>query len=772
MVVLLRKVLIYGIVTAFLVFSVSAFLIVWINSRNLPDVRNLEYWKPSQVTKVYASDGSILTEFYIQRRQYVPIDQIPDFVKNAFIAIEDRTFYTNIGIDPIGIMRAAVMNLLSGRIVAGGSTISQQLIKNLFLTPERSLSRKVKEMILAIRLNRVYPKDKILEMYLNQIYLGHGAYGVESASQVYFGKHVWELDICEAAVLAGLPKAPSRYDPYKNIEGATERRDAVLQSMLEEGYIDINTAKRCFEQPITLREVDEEDIDIKDYFTEMVRQWFASRYGVDELYKGGYRIYTTIDKNLLRNAHYVIKDHLEYLQLMVGFPKLKEDEIKRLLEEYEEQSAEKLIKNHIYIGLIEKVSRKKVYVKIKDHKGYFVFQGRLKNARKGIPVYVRYVEGEKFEFVPYLEGAIVSIDHATGAIRAIVGGYDFLKTKFNRAVQAKRQPGSAFKPIVYTAAILKGYTQISLLNDEPVAIWDPDRFEEWIPENYDREYHGEVTLRYALSHSLNAASVNLFLDVGYNPVLSLAYQMGIKTKLPRVPSLVLGSADISPLELATVYSVFANGGMKCKPYFIERVEDFSGNVLYQHEKDCVYIIPEEENAVMVDLLRAVVKEGTGRKAKVLGFPVAGKTGTTDDYTDAWFAGFSPKLTTVVWVGYDTKKKIGWKMTGAKAALPIWIDFMATAHTDEEIPDFQLPEGVAYVPIDPETRLVANDHCPGEEILFIIGTEPEVDCDGNFVVENSKIEQIKEIFDIPDMKNKIDTPEKMIDNNDSFIFDTD
>ncbi|WP_457644115.1 penicillin-binding protein 1A [Persephonella sp.] len=769
---MLRKVLVYGIVTAFLVFSVSAFLIVWINSRNLPDVRNLEYWKPSQVTKVYASDGSILTEFYIQRRQYVPIDQIPDFVKNAFIAIEDRTFYTNIGIDPIGIMRAAVMNLLSGRIVAGGSTISQQLIKNLFLTPERSLSRKVKEMILAIRLNRVYPKDKILEMYLNQIYLGHGAYGVESASQVYFGKHVWELDICEAAVLAGLPKAPSRYDPYKNIEGATERRDAVLQSMLEEGYIDINTAKRCFEQPITLREVDEEDIDIKDYFTEMVRQWFASRYGVDELYKGGYRIYTTIDKNLLRNAHYVIKDHLEYLQLMVGFPKLKEDEIKRLLEEYEEQSAEKLIKNHIYIGLIEKVSRKKVYVKVKDHKGYFVFQGRLKNARKGIPVYVRYVEGEKFEFVPYLEGAIVSIDHATGAIRAIVGGYDFLKTKFNRAVQAKRQPGSAFKPIVYTAAILKGYTQISLLNDEPVAIWDPDRFEEWIPENYDREYHGEVTLRYALSHSLNAASVNLFLDVGYNPVLSLAYQMGIKTKLPRVPSLVLGSADISPLELATVYSVFANGGMKCKPYFIERVEDFSGNVLYQHEKDCVYIIPEEENAVMVDLLRAVVKEGTGRKAKVLGFPVAGKTGTTDDYTDAWFAGFSPKLTTVVWVGYDTKKKIGWKMTGAKAALPIWIDFMATAHTDEEIPDFQLPEGVAYVPIDPETRLVANDHCPGEEILFIIGTEPEVDCDGNFVVENSKIEQIKEIFDIPDMKNKIDTPEKMIDNNDSFIFDTD
>ncbi len=770
---MLKKIIIYGFSGSILLLFVTALFFVWVNSRNLPDVRNLEYWKPNQITKVYANDGSILTEFFIQRRQYVPIEKVPDHVKHAFIAIEDRSFYRNIGIDPLGILRAAIMNLLSGRIVAGGSTISQQLIKNLFLTPERSLSRKVKEMILAIKLNKVYPKDKILEMYLNHIYLGHGAYGVESAAQVYFGKHVWELDVCEAAVIAGLPKAPSRYDPYKNIEGATERRDAVLQSMLEEGYIDINKARECFEKPIVLREVDEEDIDIKDYFTEMVRQWFAARYGIDELYKGGYKIYTTVDKDLLRNAHYIMKDHLELLQNQVGFPKLTEEEINKLLEDYEKQSVDRLIKNNIYIGIIEKVKKKKVFIKVKDHKGYFVFSGRLRNAEKGIPVYVRYIDKDEFEFVPYVEGALVAIDQKTGAIRALVGGYDFLKTKFNRAVQAKRQPGSAFKPIVYIAAILKGYTQISLLNDEPVAIWDPDRFEEWIPENYDREYHGEVTLRYALAHSLNAASVNLFLDIGYKPVLSLAYQMGIKTKLPQVPSLVLGSADISPMELAAVYSVFANNGMKCDPYFIERVEDFAGNVLYQHEPECVYVIPEEENAVMVDLLKAVIKEGTGRKARVLGFPVAGKTGTTDDYTDAWFAGFSPKLTTIVWVGYDTKKKIGWKMTGAKAALPIWIDFMATAHTDEEIPDFPLPEGVAYVPINPETRLVANDHCPGEDILFVIGTEPEVDCDGNFVVRNSKLEQLKELFDIPEIDNKkeIDTPVKMRDNNDNFIFDT-
>ncbi|WP_457639669.1 penicillin-binding protein 1A [Persephonella sp.] len=721
---------------------------IYINARNLPDVKNLEHWKPSQVSQVFAYDGSLLTEFFVQRRQYVSIDKIPDHVKYAFIAIEDRTFYENPGIDLWGILRAAFINITSGRIVAGGSTISQQLIKNLFLTPERSFRRKVKEMILAIKLNQIYPKDKILEMYLNQIYLGHGAYGVESASQIYFGKHVWELDICEAAVLAGLPKAPSRYDPYKNIEGATQRRNAVLQSMVEEGYIDIYTAKECYEKPIVLRETDEEDVNIHDYFTEMVRLWFAENYGIDELYKGGYKIYTTADKNLLRDTHYIVKDHIELLQVQVGFPKLTEDEINKMTEEYSQQEVKKLQKGKVYIGMIEKIKGKTIHFKIKDHTGTVRFSGSLRNAKEGLPIYIKYIGENSFEFVPFLETAVVSIDPKTGAIRALSGGYDFVKSKYNRAVQAKRQPGSAFKPIVYTAAVMEGFTQLSVLEDEPVAIWDPDRFEEWIPRNYEGEYHGKVTLREALTKSMNAASVNLFLELGYEPVISLAYQMGVKTKLPKVPSLVLGSVDISPLELATVYSTFANNGIRCRPYFIEKVEDPNGNVIYQHTPECRQVIPEDKNAVMVDLLKGVIQEGTGRKARILGFPVAGKTGTTNDYTDAWFAGFTTDLTTVVWVGYDFKKKIGWKMTGAKAALPIWIDLMAAAHVDKEIEEFSVPENTALIPVNIQTKTLSDGNCEEKEILFIKGTEPKIDCSGNVVTVPPYREKEDEfLFDI-------------------------
>ncbi len=721
---------------------------VYVNTRNLPDVKNLEHWKPSQVSKVYASDGSLLTEFFIQRRQYVSIDKIPDHVKNAFVAIEDRTFYENPGIDIWGILRAAFINITSGRIVAGGSTISQQLIKNLFLTPERSFRRKFKEMILAIKLNQIYPKDKILEMYLNQIYLGHGAYGVESAAQVYFGKHVWELDVCEAAVLAGLPKAPSRYDPYKNMEGALQRRNAVLQSMVEEGYIDIYTAKECYEKPIVLREKDEDEVNIHDYFTEMVRLWFAQRYGSDELYKGGYKIYTTADKNLLRDTHYIVKDHIELLQQQVGFPKLTEDEINKMLEEYSKQDTEKLVKNRVYVALIEKVSKRTIHFKIGQHKGKVRFSGSLRNAKEGLPLYVRYTGEDSFEFIPFLETAVVSIDPKTGAIRALAGGYDFTKSKYNRAVQGKRQPGSAFKPIVYTAAIMQGFTQISVIDDEPVAIWDPDRFEEWIPRNYEGKYHGKVTLRQALTKSMNAASVNLFLEVGYEPVISLAYRLGIETKIPKVPSLVLGSIDVSPLEMATVYSTFANNGVRCRPYFIERVEDPNGNVIYQHTPECKQVIPPDENAVMVDLLKGVIQEGTGKKARILGFPVAGKTGTTNDYTDAWFAGFSTQLTTVVWVGYDFKKKIGWRMTGAKAALPIWIDLMATAHADREVAEFDITENTVYIPIDTTTNTVSDGICENKEILFIKGTEPRIDCQGNIInVPSYKKEEDQFLFDI-------------------------
>ena len=738
---MLSKFIKYGllfIIVLFVAGIISVGAIFYAYSRNLPDIKQLENWKPSQITQVYAADGSLITEFFLQRRQYVSIDKIPDYVKKAFIAIEDRTFYSNPGIDVWGILRAAFTNITSGRIVAGGSTISQQLIKNLFLTPERSFRRKIKEMILAIKLNQIYPKDKILEMYLNQIYLGHGAYGVEAASQVYFGKHVWQLDICEAAVLAGLPKAPSKYDPYKNIKLAESRRNAVLQAMVEEGYLDIETAKKCSQQPIKLKTAEADEGNIHDYFTETVRLWFVNHFGSDALYKGGYKIYTTADPDLLRDMHFIVKDHLEDLQYRVGFPKLTKEEIKFMTDKYNKQnikSFDDLKTEGVYVGIIEKIKKHTIYFKLGEINGEVKFFGSLRKARKGYPIYVRYIGNGQFEFVPYLETAAVSVDPKTGAIKALVGGYDFEKSKFNRAIQAKRQPGSSFKPIVYTAAILNGYTEISVVRDEPVSIWDPQKGEEWTPRNYEKEYNGEVTVREALTRSLNAAAVNTLLEVEYNPVISLAYKMGIKTKLMKVPSLALGSIDVSPIEMATVYSTFANNGVKCEPYFIEKVIDSNGNVVYQHTPQCQKVVPEDENSIMVDLLQAVVQEGTGVRAKILGFPVAGKTGTTNDYTDAWFAGFSTKLTTVVWVGYDYKKTIGRKMTGSKAALPIWIDIMATAHTDKEVPGFTHSPNTYYLPIDLSTRAIATENCPAKKILFIKGTEPMIDCEGNIIVGN-------------------------------------
>ena len=715
--------------------AVFVSLFVYKNIQDLPDVRKLEEWKPAEVSYVYDANGEILTKFYIQNRLYVTIDKIPKYVQDAFVSIEDKTFYENPGIDVAGIFRAAVKNITEGRIVAGGSTISQQLIKNLFLTPERSFSRKFKEIVLAIKLNKVYPKDKILEMYLNQIYLGHGAYGIEAAARTYFGKHVWQLDVCEGATLAALPKAPSRYDPYRNLELATKRRNLVIKRMLEDGYIDIQTAKRCWETPIVLKSYKEDEEQVKDYFTEMVRRWFKEHFGLEELYKGGYKIYTTVDKNLLITASMVIKDHLERLQSRVGFPKMGEDEIEKLKEAYQNQEIDKLEEGKIYIGLIEKIEKRKIWITVDKYRGYFSYRGSKRYLRIGLPVYVRYLKEDKFELVPYLEGALVSIDPKTGAIKAVVGGYDFEKSKFNRAVQAKRQVGSSFKPFVYAKAILDGYTQITKIKDEPLPIWDPEKKEEWLPSNYDHEYRGDVTLRYALTHSLNAASVNLFMKIGIKPVIKFAKELGIKSYLPPVPSLVLGSADISPLEMASAYSTFANQGTRCEPYFIEKVVDKEGNVVYQHEPICFPVIPKEENAVIVDLLKGVIKEGTGRKARVLGFPVAGKTGTTNNYTDAWFIGFSTQLSTAVWVGYDVKKRIGRRMTGSAAALPVWIDFMAAAHSGKKVADFPIPRGDIYVPIDPETNLVANETCPGKYILFVRGTAPDIDCEGNLVNVN-------------------------------------
>jgi len=732
---------------------------------------------------------------------------------------------------------------MAGKVVEGGSTISQQLIKNLFLNPKRDV-RKIKEIYLAIKLNEIYSKDKILEMYLNQIYLGHGAYGVEAASRIYFNKHVWDLNVCEAATLAGLPKAPSKYDPYKHPKLALKRKNLVIERMLEEGYIDNYTAKvckeadivkyskikpevdkclrklkrkkppkdkkdlfekcvaaikreifltpeektqcvkllteyykipkdevqKCLKYYIVLRGDDKSKKTHEGYFTEAVKRWFVQTFGWEAFYKGGYKIYTTIDLNLQKKAQKLVQRHLEDLQLRVGFPKLTKIELKRLEKRYKEQEKlENLTEGDIYVAQIEKIDYKNHIIHFKIHKftGKVVFKGGLSRAKKGQYFYVQYLGGDKFKFIPFLESALVSIDPKNGEVLVLIGGYSFKKSKFNRAIQTRRQPGSAFKPIVYATAIKRGYTQISIVYDEPVGYWDFASGKLWTPKNYDKVYRGRVILRYALAHSLNAAAVNLYHKVGKRNVIRLAKAFGIKTKLYPVPSLALGSISIKPIELANVYATFANYGVRCEPHLVRRVIDYTGDIAYENNGNCIRVYPAPEDAVMIDLLKAVIQEGTGKKAQVLRFPIAGKTGTTNNYSDAWFAGFSSKNATIVWVGYDTKKKIGEKMTGSRAALPLWVRFMRVAHP-RGARDFKLPKGAAYYLINMKKLVLATPACPNnnKRLVFVKGTQPKITCD-DLVSGRAKAPSVDEMerqiekFDLraEEQSRKVKTPAK-------------
>lgn len=722
------------LISLLLIFSLMTLILglyVFIITRDLPDVKELENWKPPEASVIYDYQDKVFAELYVQKRYYVSIDKIPDFVKKAFIATEDKNFYDNIGIDFFGIFRAFVKNLISGGVVEGGSTISQQLAKNLFLTPEKSLNRKIKEMVLAVRLNRVYSKEKILEMYLNQIYLGQGSYGVEAAAQTYFGKHVWQLNVCEAAVLAGLPKAPSRYNPYQNLDLAESRKKVVLYRMLDEGYIDEHTVKECINTPIKLSGIVKTDT-FNDYFVEMIRSWVVENYGEDAVSQGGLKIYTTIDTNLQYYSQKKLQEWLEKMQERVGIPNLDKDEIDSLEEKYNSQkvSQNTLIANYIYIAKVLAVSKNRIKFSIDQLEAEVNFNGNVKNIQHDKYFYVKYLGDNKFKVIPFLEGAVLSIDSATGGIRAIVGGYEFRKSQFNRVLQSKRQPGSAIKPIIYATALLNGYTQISILKDEPISFWDFSQNKEWVPKNYDGNYNGNVILRTALAKSLNAATVYLLSQLDFDPVISTAIKLGIKQKLPKYYSLALGSVELTPIELATVYATFDNQGIRCQPYYIRKVVDRNGNVLYNQEPKCEDVYPKPENAVMVDLLRAVTTEGTAAKASSLPFQTAGKTGTTNDYADAWFVGFDPKITTLVWIGYDRRKTIGKGITGAEGALPLWMDLMLYANRNGNYSEFPKVEGTHYIPIDMITLKVANQNCPGRYLLFVDGTFPTVDCEGN------------------------------------------
>lgn len=619
---------------------------------DLPEIQTLEEYKPSITSRVYSDNNKLLADFFMENRTPVSLSNVPETLIKALIATEDTRFYSHHGIDPRGVARALYRNLRAGKVLEGGSTLTQQLAKVLFLTPERSYTRKLKEMALALRIEQRYTKQEILSLYLNQIYFGSGAYGVEAAAQIYFGKPARDLAVAECALLAGLPRSPKYYSPFKSQENALGRRAYVLNRMVAMQAITKAQSEEAKKTPLPAQPVAKTG-GPAPYFVEYVRQKVEERFGSSILYSGGLNIYTSINDDLQNFAEQAVRSGLKKMEGQRG-----------------------------------------------------------KKSPLPIP----------------LQAALIAIEPATGHILAMVGGRDFNESQFNRAWQAVRQPGSAFKPLIYAVALDRGFGAADLLDDSPLTI-KVDRNKNWSPENFTRSFQGPVTMRNALAQSLNIPTIRLLKKVGVNEAIRYSKKFGIKSPLGHYLSLALGSSDVTLFELTSAYAVFANHGIRIGPVSILTITDSSGRVLYANDAMPEQVVKAETAFLTTNLLRGAIERGTGWKARVLGRPAAGKTGTTNDYRDAWFIGYTPGLVSGVWVGYDDHRSIGPKETGARAALPIWVEFMKKAHAGREPEEFSVPDGVIFKQIDPKTGLLSTENCKQSiREAFLPGTDPRRYCD--------------------------------------------
>ena len=737
----------------------TAIGILWVATRDLPTFDSFQDYQPSLVSRVYADNGEIIGQFFIERRLYTPIDQIPKALTQAVIAVEDTRFLEHPGLDIVGIGRAAWTNLKKGGRFQGASTITQQLARALFLTPERTYQRKIKELILAIKMEWVLTKDQILEMYLNQIYFGHGAYGIAAATLTYFDKSVTELSLPEAAFLAGLPKAPNTYSPYRNPDLAKSRKELVLHRMIEAGFISDEEAQTAIATTLNYRRQAIEPI--ASYFVEDIRQHLVERYGESLVYKGGLQIYTTLniatqklaEESLQQGLRQVDKrqgwrgplGHVEFSKDFVApdeYPELQNPLAaqvyglyRALVTKVTKKSAAILIGN-TYKGTITLEDMKWAERRLKDVKdvGTAVIQKNVtprhilkvgdivevlpKNGNLESGIFV-------LEQTPLVEGSLLALDPRTGAVQAMSGGYDFTRSQFNRAVAARRQPGSAFKPLIYATALQQGLTPATLILDAPVVYQDEELDRVWKPENYEKRFYGTITLREALRHSRNAATVRLLEQIGVPEVVTVANNLGIQSPLSQDLSLALGSSSVSLQEITSAYGVFSNQGMWLRPYQITLVKDVKGEILEQHLFEPRQAMTQENAYLTTNMLMDVIQSGTGRRAKRIGRPLAGKTGTTNGYNDAWFVGYAPNLATGVWVGFDSVRTLGRLESGAHAALPIWTEFMKQALSNLPVMTFTIPEGIQFAQIDTTTGDLptkTSRHISTE--VFRKGTEPE------------------------------------------------
>jgi penicillin-binding protein 1A len=766
-----KKILI--ILASFLGLCLVIFTAAYIAlTKDLPNVSTLETYEPNLVSVVYDKDGKVIARYSTENRTVVTVETMPDLVKSAFIAAEDDEFFEHSGINPMTIIRAAIKNMRAGRTVQGGSTITQQVAKTFFLTPEKSIVRKVKEMFLAFEIENKFPKEKILNLYLNQIFLGQGAYGVEAAAKTYFGKTAQELTVPEVAILAGLPRAPSRDNPVVNPRGAKEKQRYVLRRLLEVKKITDTEYEEALNAPLNIRNSRFQVETEVPYFAEHVRRYLQKKYGSEALYTGGLKVYTTMDFEKQIAAQKSLDKGLENVDKRMGL-RAPEIFLSREAErkDYVEKQHQKLVETHfdfkvlegdgtlslplkegeatpikegtIYDGLVigKNEKSKAILIQVGNRKGEIaakdyqwaqfanpeeiyakrIIRSPFKELKTGhvIEVAPKKVTNDTVLFVleqrPLVQGALLSFSLPDGAVLAMVGGYDFHSTKseFNRATQAVRQPGSTFKPIVYGAALEQGLTPATIIVDSPLIYGSQDEQTElektWKPNNYGEKFYGDTRLRNALALSRNIPSIKVLQYLGVKTVIEFCRKLGITSKLNEDLSLALGSSGLTLEELMRAWAVYANEGKKLEPYFISKIEDRNAEILEEHQAPEVAQVLDEKIAfLMTSLLQSVVDFGTGADAQSLGRPIAAKTGTTNDSKDALFLGYIPQMLTGVWVGFDEDRPIGRNETGTVAALPIWLSYMKEATKELPVESFKVPSGIIQVAIDGETGNVPSE----------------------------------------------------------------
>jgi penicillin-binding protein 1A len=760
---LLRLLLGFGLLALVLAIIIPTAAYFYV-AKSLPQVDTLADYRPPIITHVLSDNGSVIAELYDERRIIVPVSQMPKQLIQAFVAAEDANFFKHKGIDIASIFRAAIKNIKAGGIVQGGSTITQQVAKSLLLTPERKFERKFKEAILAYRMEKRLSKEEILYLYLNQIFLGHGAYGVQAAAENYFDKDVEELSLAECSMLAGLPKAPSRYSPYSHYDRAKERQIYVLGRMLREGFITEEEAEAAEQEELEIRPRVNQHIMDAAYFTEQVRRYLEETYGEDLLYRGGLEVHTSMNLDMQLAAQTAVQENLGDHDKRQGYrgpiAVMSLEEERDFLSEQAESLGQATFEiNQTLEAVLSGADKKNLYVRFAGKEGYIPLDSLqwtrpLNIAKRGsaasgnatasqtvlpvgskILVRIKALE-QKGPWLLSLEqdveaqGALLAMDPHNGQIKVMVGGYDFRTSQFNRVLQARRLPGSAMKPLIYAAALDKGYTPATVILDTPLIYkerLESGEIKEWKPKNYSKRFYGPVPFRTALSKSHNVITIKILEDIGVRYAANYARKLGIESHLDEDLTLGLGSSALTPMELARSYAVLANGGVRVTPTYINKIYDRDGKILESNDPADFPVGPQEgqkliaqsrnrvispETAYLItNILESVVQNGTGWRAKGLKRPVAGKTGTTNDLKDAWFIGYTRHLLAVSWVGYDIERPLGKQETGSKAAAPAWVAFMEKAIENFPEEEFPVPDSIEFRPIDPQTGLLAPEDSP-------------------------------------------------------------